>query len=142
MKLRINESNQYHSSHYKVIKGPKKVNTKHYNTYYYIEYENHNYSIHDIEIDDDIFNNSLIKDYKAEISRSAPYDDADYVWAKIENGVIKFIKDGHVIDKVDCSTDHTDDFEYSSEYTENLILTALENLENYNYNIEPRIVHN
>lgn len=142
MKLRIKENNQYHSGHYEITYGPKISESPAYDNYYCVRYGGHEYAVYDTEVQEVVCDSSVIKDYEAQISKVVHYDDAEYVWARIENGVIKFIKGSNVIDKVDCSIDYVDDFEYSFEYTENLILTALENLDNYNSGIEPRMVHN
>lgn len=84
--------------------------------------------------------NEMFKDFEAEISVSNPYDDAEYVWAVIKNGVIKYIKNSKVIDKSYYMNADDIDVE-NDEWCDVVIEQALENLEFYNSKVESRIIH-
>lgn len=84
--------------------------------------------------------NEMFKDFEAEISVSNPYDDAEYVWAVIKNGVIKYIKNGKVIDKGYYFNSDDMDVE-NDEWCDTVVEHALENLESFNSNVESRIIH-
>lgn len=80
-----------------------------------------------------------------EIDRIAPYDDAAYVWAKMGNDyVVKFCKSGKVIDKMTVAPyeDFPEDWEDKREWMQDTIERTLEELELYNKDIEPKIIHN
>lgn len=83
----------------------------------------------------------MFKDFKAQISVSNPYDDATYYWAKIENGVIKYIRDG----KVESTNTYmnADDMDVENdEWCDDVIDIALRRLGDLNADIEQRIIHN
>lgn len=82
----------------------------------------------------------MFKDFEAEISVSNPYDDAEYVWAVIKNGVIKYVKNGKVIDKGYYFNSDDMDVE-NDEWCDVVVEHALENLESFNSKIESRIIH-
>lgn len=127
---------------YRIIDGPKKITDTEYDKYYAVAYGNHRYSVYDTTLSDDVFNKQYCtNNYKAQISKISPYDDAEYVWANVENGLVNFILDGKIIDTIkDISND--DDFEYNFEWQDNIFLTALENLEIYNKDIKPIMIYN
>lgn len=82
----------------------------------------------------------MFHEFEAQITVSNPYDDADYVWASISNGVINYVKNGKVIDK-SYYTDADDMDVENDEWCDVVIEQALENLESYNSKVESRIIH-
>lgn len=82
----------------------------------------------------------MFHEFEAQISVSNPYDDADYVWASISNGVINYVKNGKVIDKSYYMDADDMDVE-NDEWCDVVIEQALENLESYNSKVESRIIH-
>lgn len=82
----------------------------------------------------------MFHEFEAQISVSNPYDDADYVWASISNGVINYVKNGKVIDKSYYMDADDMDVE-NDEWCDVVIEQALENLESYNSNVKSRIIH-
>lgn len=82
----------------------------------------------------------MFHEFEAQISVSNPYDDADYVWATISNGVVNYVKNGKVIDKSYYMDADDMDVE-SDEWCDVVIEQALEGLESYNSKIESRIIH-
>lgn len=80
-----------------------------------------------------------------QIVKVAPYDDADYVWARIRgNGLVEFIQNGKILDKMQLANylDWEDDFESPEEFMDADIDSIIEVLVEYNDEIEPRIIHN
>ena len=82
----------------------------------------------------------MFHEFEAQITVSNPYDDADYVWASIRNGVINYVKNGKVIDKSYYMDADDIDVE-NDEWCDIVIQQALENLESYNSKVESRIIH-
>lgn len=82
----------------------------------------------------------MFHEFEAQITVSNPYDDADYVWATISNGVVNYIKNGKVIDKSYYMDADDMDVE-NDEWCDVVIEQALENLESYNSKVESRIIH-
>ena len=82
----------------------------------------------------------MFHEFEAQISVSNPYDDADYVWATISNGVVNYIRNGKVIDKSYYMDADDMDVE-NDEWCDVVIEQALENLESYNSKVESRIIH-
>lgn len=82
----------------------------------------------------------MFHEFEAQITVSNPYDDADYVWASISNGVINYVKNGKVIDKSYYMDAEDMDVE-NDEWCDVVIEQALENLESYNSKVESRIIH-
>ncbi len=82
----------------------------------------------------------MFHEFEAQITVSNPYDDADYVWASISNGVVNYIRNGKVIDKSYYMTADDIDVE-NDEWCDVVIEQVLENLESYNSKVESRIIH-
>ena len=82
----------------------------------------------------------MFHEFEAQITVSNPYDDADYVWATISNGVINYVKNGKVIDKSYYMDADDMDVE-NGEWCDVVIEQALEGLESYNSKVESRIIH-
>lgn len=82
----------------------------------------------------------MFDNFQAEISVSNPYDDAEYAWAIIKDGVIRIIKDGKVIAKEFYFNADDEDLE-NEEWCDSVINRALDALEKLNSKIESRIIH-
>lgn len=66
-----------------------------------------------------------------------PYDDADYAWAKLEYGLIKYISgDGKVVAR-DVVRPYDPDFEGKEEYVDDIVDELIEELEELNKDIKP-----
>lgn len=77
-----------------------------------------------------------------DIQKLSPYDDADYVWAKVDgNGQFKFIHKGKVIDKMQVHYYDEDDYDSVDEYFNDVIESVAEELVSLNKSIEPRMIH-
>lgn len=78
-----------------------------------------------------------------DISRIAPYDDADYFWAKITgNGQVQFIHNGRVEDKMQMWSYDEDDYESIDEYFNDIVFEAAKELDHFNDSIKPRMMYN
>lgn len=83
--------------------------------------------------------------FKASISMIAPYDDADYYWARIYNGIIKYIYKGKVMrvnyyfNPEDMSD--VDDWNLEDWYS-GICDEVVQSLYEANKSIESRMVHN
>lgn len=78
-----------------------------------------------------------------DIQRIAPYDDADYYWAKITgNGQVQFIHNGKVEDKMQMWSYEEDDYEDINDYFNDIIEEAAKELDHFNDSIKPRMMYN
>jgi len=79
----------------------------------------------------------------ASLSKISPYDDADYVWARIyENKKVEFIKSGKVIDSMQLHYYEEEDYESLQEYIEDCLDIIVLELHGFNKNIKPVMVYN
>lgn len=80
------------------------------------------------------------------VTKVAPYDDAEYYWARVRgNGLVEFIHEGRIVDKLQLPNylDFEEDYESPAEFFEVEVQDSiLEVLVDYNSKIEPRIIHN
>lgn len=78
-----------------------------------------------------------------DVTKLSPYDDADYYWAKIEgNGLIKFIYNGKVKDKMQTHSYEEEEYDSVNDYFNDIIESAAEELANLNKDIKPRMMYN
>lgn len=78
-----------------------------------------------------------------QLRKIAPYDDADYVWARIHrNGLVEFIKEGKIIDKEQLWSYEEEDYENVDEYFDEVIDNLILDLEEYNKKIGSRMMYN
>lgn len=78
----------------------------------------------------------------ASLSKLAPYDDAEYVWAKIKGLNVDFIQDGKIIDHMPLWSYEPDDYEDVEEYVNQILDQVVVELKNMNKDIKPVMVHN
>lgn len=102
-----------------------------------------NFSVHTSQYDDSPDSDAiqLYNDFCASISMIAPYDDADYFWATITRGKIKYIRDGKV-KEIDYYMNADDMDIENNEWANEIIEQACMRLNYLNKDIEPRIIHN
>lgn len=79
-----------------------------------------------------------------DIQRIAPYDDADYYWAKISgDGRFKIIHNGKVVDKVHIWAYEDGDYEEGvDQYLSDVVMEVAKELDVYNDKIQPRMMYN
>ena len=90
--------------------------------------------------------------FSAQLSKISPYDDADYVWARIyENKKVNFIKNGKVIRSIQLESYEDyysgEDYESLDEldlqgYINDCLDTVVFELHDFNKKIKPVMVHN
>lgn len=77
-----------------------------------------------------------------QVTKIAPYDDAEYYWAKVHgNGLIEFIYNGKIKDKMQMNSYDEDDYESVDDYYNDIIESAAEELKNFNKDIRPRMMY-
>lgn len=154
VKLHIHDITN-HKSLGKSIRGDDKLNIKKrkiyssiykdYTDYFRMEYRGNGYAIHSTPVDNrpEADSRKLFEDFRATVGVSNPYDDADYYWARIQDGIIEFIKDGKVDrDETEFYYDADDMDEENSDWCGVIIDIAVQKLDRLNKGIKPRIIHN
>lgn len=84
-------------------------------------------------------------DFKAQITEIHPYDDADYVWARIgAKGAmeVEFVQNYKVIDRMQMHYYDDEDYENVDEYYDEIIDRVCIELSYFNKDVEPRMIHN
>ncbi len=77
----------------------------------------------------------------AQISEIHPYDDAEYAWAKVDNSIAYFYKDGKLLDKMHLA-DYDEDMDGDYEvWWKDMIDSVAEELHNMNKDVKPVMVH-
>lgn len=110
--------------------------------YSVVSYDGKRYSVHYNNVDNspEADAQQLFNDFRATVSMISPYDDADYFWASIEKGTIKYIKDQKVVSK-DFYFNADDAGIENDEWCEDIIMLAASRLAEKNATIQPRMVH-
>lgn len=119
-----------------------------YTNRYVTKYKNKSYTIYDnsnsVNLPQDADIEALQK-WKAQVTQQAgAYNDADrdYQWAKLENGVIYYYRNGKLEDKSYYMSPSDWDIEQLSEWSEAVINEAIENLYEANKDVPDRMIHN
>lgn len=120
-----------------------------YQHYYAYDYKGKNrFSIHYDDVIDIEDPELSFKQFRASVSPIKPYDDADYAWARIENGNISYFRKGKLIKKEyyfmfdDYGTDEDELYEDANDWMNDIINKACDTLIDLNQNVEPVIIHN
>ena len=110
--------------------------------YSVVSYDGKRYSVHYNNVDNspEADAQQLFNDFRATVSMISPYDDADYFWALIEKGTIKYIKDQKVVSK-DFYFNADDAGIENDEWCEDIIMLAASKLASKNSSIQPRMVY-
>jgi hypothetical protein len=83
--------------------------------------------------------------WKATISEIHPYDDAEYLWARVgKRGTlsVEFIQNGKVIDTMQLHYYEPDEYEHEEEYYDEVTDAICLALLNFNKDVEPIMIHN
>lgn len=112
-------------------------------TYNTMKVKGKRFSIHSNIVDNSPNADSweLFKSFKANVSMIAPYDDADYFWAKIHDGKIEYFRNGRLYD-TSFYTDSEDMDVENSEWIDEILYMCCAELVELNKDIQPRIIHN
>lgn len=110
--------------------------------YSVVSYDGKRYSVHYNNVDNspEADAQKLFNDFRATVSMISPYDDADYFWASIEKGTIKYIKNQKVVSK-DFYINADDAGIENDEWCEDIIMLAASRLASKNSSIQPRMVY-
>lgn len=80
--------------------------------------------------------------FVASLSKISPYDDAEYVWARIyENKKVDFIKNGKVIDEMQLSYYDEEDYESLYSYIDDCLDIVVLELHDFNKKIKSVMVY-
>lgn len=99
------------------------------------------YAVHYTEVNTDQDAWTIYSDFRAQVSKIAPYDDADYAWADIRNGHIDVIRNGKVVKRSYYFNADDMDVE-NTEWCDIIIDEAIDLIAKVNKDIEPRMVYN
>lgn len=113
-----------------------------YDTLQSARYENVLYHIRYVEVDSEqSSSDEMFNQFKAQITEIHPYDDAKYIWVRIESGKIKFIQDGKVIQTEYYSSPDDMDVE-NYEWCTIICDDAIRLMRDMNQSVVPKMVHN
>ena len=120
-----------------------------YQHYFAYDYKGiYKFSVHYNDVTDVEDPESSFNQLKASVSLIKPYDDAEYVWARIQNGSISYIRAGKVIKREyyfmfsDYGTDADPLYENANEWIDDIVNGACDKLIELNKNVKPRMIHN
>lgn len=99
------------------------------------------YAVHYTEVNTDQDAWTIYSDFRAQVSKISPYDDADYAWADIRNGHIDVIRNGKVVKRSYYFNADDMDVE-NTEWCDIIIDEAIDLIAKINKDIEPRMVYN
>lgn len=99
------------------------------------------YAVHYTEVNTEQDAWTIYSEFRAQVSKIAPYDDADYAWADIRNGHIDVIRNGKVVKRSYYFNADDMDVE-NTEWCDIIIDEAIDLIAKINKDIEPRMVYN
>jgi hypothetical protein len=109
----------------------------------------HRYRVDFEPVDPSADDFQILMSLSGQMTRIAPYDDADYYWAKIENGDVKVIHDGKVVqtDPISSPADlditvDGDNYTGIDDWYAMTFEGIMSLLEEYNVDVQPVMVHN
>lgn len=114
-----------------------------YDTYQTAEYDGRRYAIHYVEVDSspEADENKMYDEFAAQISVIAPYDDAEYVSARIEDGIITYMHNQKAIAHQFYLTSFDMGYE-NPDWVPAICDMAIEGIARYNQKIQPKMIHN
>lgn len=116
-----------------------------YPNYMTVTQNHHKYGIHYTDVDSSPSANpkEMLREFKAQVARLSPYDNAMYWWAQIQDGTILFLKGTRPDRNKTLFYLDADDMDIeNTEWCDAIIDIAIANLEKYNISIEPIVVNN
>lgn len=105
-----------------------------------LRYKGTTFRINSTDISRCCGSDSLFDQFKANVSEIHPYDLAEYAWATLENGEVRYYKNGKLIDRTFYF--NSDDIGIEdSEWADDVIMDVCDHLIKLNKNVEQRIDH-
>lgn len=105
-----------------------------------LKYKGVDFRINSTDISRCCGSDSLFDQFKANVSEIHPYDLAEYAWATLENGEVRYYKNGKLIDRTFYF--NSDDIGIEdSEWADDVIMDVCDHLIKLNKNVEQRIDH-
>ena len=105
-----------------------------------LKYKGTRFRINSTDISRCCGSDSLFDQFKADVSEIHPYDLAEYAWATLENGEVRYYKNGKLIDRTFYF--NSDDIGIEdSEWADDVIMDVCDHLIKLNKNVEQRIDH-
>lgn len=118
------------------------VTASEYDEYWTTTVDKQRYSLHYTgSITEEMPSLDAFRAFKAQVRKIAPYDDAEYFWARIANGTVEYIQNGKVKDTSSYGTSDDADLD-NTDWISCLIEDVCLELNDLNKNIEPIMVHN
>ena len=115
------------------IKGPQSVRLT-------FKYKGTNFRVYSSDVSDYQDPESLFNNFKADITEVHPYDLAEYAWARLADGVVKYYMNGKLIDRTYYF--NADDMDVENyEWADVVVYGACDRLIQLNKRVTPRIDH-
>ena len=115
------------------IKSPQSVRLT-------FKYKGTNFRVYSSDVSDYQDPESLFNNFKADITEVHPYDLAEYAWARLADGVVKYYMNGKLIDRTYYF--NADDMDVENyEWADVVIHDACDHLIQLNKRVTPRIDH-
>lgn len=81
-------------------------------------------------------------EFRCQITKVSPYDDAEYFWAKYEPGIIQLIQNGRVVHSMSVYLPKEEDGANFEDWMNDVLIDVLDALEYYNSKIKSVMQHN
>ena len=115
------------------IKSPQSVRLT-------FEYKGTNFRVYSSDVSDYQDPESLFNNFKADITEVHPYDLAEYAWARLADGVVKYYMNGKLIDRTYYF--NADDMDVENyESADVVVYGVCDHLIQLNKRVTPRIDH-
>lgn len=123
---------------------PKSINSTRYDMYTSAQYNGVRFSVYynSVDTSPEADPNEMFRTFKAQVSENHPYDDGNYLSARLENGVIYFAENGKSPKKKSfyLNSDAMDVENY--EWCSAVVEQAIVELRELNKSVAPRMMHN
>ena len=115
------------------IKSPQSVRLT-------FKYKGTNFRVYSSDVSDYQDPESLFNNFKADITEVHPYDLAEYAWARLADGVVKYYMNGKLIDRTYYF--NADDMDVENyESADVVVYGVCDHLIQLNKRVTPRIDH-
>lgn len=124
--------------------APQSSSDSRYDMHTRAKYDNTRFSIYYNQIDTSPAVNpmKMFEQFRAFVREIHPYDDGDYASAYLAEGVIKFVRDDGKVFTKSYYFDADDMDVDNQDWCDEVISQAIQELRNYNKDVEAKIVHN